>query len=108
VYCSLDVDAARLARLGGEVAAARVTEAARCVETGTGFGRLRELLKVLGDDQLQAVSDGQLPPGESSVEIEVVLGALAQEHRLEYRRPGPVRTTPSPESSASVGRTTSW
>jgi hypothetical protein len=78
-YCSLNVDAARLARLGDEDAAERAAAAAQQVESGAGFARLRTLLQALTEEQQQAVLDGQLPAGEAGEQVQSVLRSLARE-----------------------------
>jgi hypothetical protein len=79
MYCSLNVDAARLVRAGNEDAARRAARAAKEVEAGPGFARLRELLQVLSEQQQQAVMEGQVPAGESAFELKAVLWALAEQ-----------------------------
>lgn len=91
MYCSLNVDAARLARLGDEAAAERAAGAARQVESGAEFVRLRSLLQALPEEEQRAVLDGRLPAGEAGEQVATVVRSLAQQiARVEAGLPHPL------------------
>ncbi len=79
LYCSLNVDAARLARMGHAASAVEAAQAAGRVEAGPNFIRLKRLLRPLSEVQRQAVLDGKTPAGEQGAELTELLGTLAQE-----------------------------
>ncbi|MDQ1306255.1 MAG: hypothetical protein QG671_2087 [Actinomycetota bacterium] len=79
MYCSLNVDAARFARLGDALAAARAARGAERLEAGPGFAQLKDLLRGLGEEQQAAVLDGEVPQGEQGAQLRILLESLAQE-----------------------------
>jgi hypothetical protein len=83
LFSSLNVDAARLARLGVLDAAGRLAYAAATLEGGPDFARLRTLLATLPTEAALNVVDGVLPP-DAPTDLADTLRALA--HRTDQRR----------------------
>jgi hypothetical protein len=76
VFSTLNLEAARLARLDEAQAAARVAKAAGVLESGSEFAELQQLLSSLSGDIVGAVLEGVFP-AEAPAELWGALRALA-------------------------------
>jgi hypothetical protein len=80
-FSSLNVMAARLARRGNALAAARVARAASNLETGPEFAALRSCLAELPDREAEQVVGGQFP-ADGPAELTEALRAVASRTEL--------------------------
>src|ERR1039457_7264590 len=77
LFSSLNVESARLARLGNPDEAARVACAAEELEAGPEFAKLRHIMSYLSGYDAQQVVDGVLPEG-APAELAEALKAVAR------------------------------
>jgi hypothetical protein len=83
LFSSLNVESARLARLGNPDAAARVARAAAELEAGPEFAKLQHIMSDLSGYDAQQVVDGVLPD-DAPAELAETLKAVAR--RTEHWR----------------------
>jgi hypothetical protein len=83
LFSSLNVESARLARLGNPDAAARVARAAAELEAGPEFAKLQHIMSDLSGYDAQQVVDGVLPD-DAPAELAETLRAVAR--RTEHWR----------------------